>query len=147
MPIRPQLLPVHCAKQGGHTKALAYRPPRMCSEVLCAFKEVFARCSMLCIVCCIRFFPNALQTVMGCARGVPQFRKNLGPPGLRDSGHTELGRNSELQKFPDAAEGGEPKISRLGMKFICGRNRLPHLIHLYLICQLPSGSAPYTMGG
>jgi hypothetical protein len=38
-----------------------------CSEVFCAFKEVLARYSILCIVCvlCVYlFFPNALQTFL-----------------------------------------------------------------------------------
>jgi hypothetical protein len=42
---------------------LSYRSVAICSEVFCAFKEVFARCSMLCIVCVMCcLFPNALQT-------------------------------------------------------------------------------------
>jgi hypothetical protein len=38
----------------------------------------------------------SFPSVMGCAREVPQFRENLGPRGLRDSGHTKLGRNSKV---------------------------------------------------
>jgi hypothetical protein len=34
-------------------RVLMFVRDRGCSEVLCAFKEVFARCSMLCIVCVV----------------------------------------------------------------------------------------------